>query len=242
MNTEYHRWYSPRLYRDMELLVYGHAGAKVLAFPTRDGRFNEHQHLGVVHALEDKINAGHLQLFCVDSIDKESFYGHWQHPADRIKRHIQFEEYILNEVMPFMASKNSHACTISLGCSLGAYHAANMAFRYPQYFQKLCAFSGRYDLNLSVDHFHNLFDGYYDEDIYFHTPTHYLPQLDCQWRLAHLRQMDMVFVIGKQDPFLGNNHHLSHILSSKGINHAMHEWDGRAHKGFYWRKMVGLYV
>lgn len=242
MNREYHRWHSPRLGRDMELLVFGHGGAKVLVFPTRHGRFYEYENLGIVHALAHKIQAGHLQLYCVDSIDTETFYCHWRHPADRIQRHIQFEEYILNEVMPLMASKNPHPCTIALGCSLGGFQATNIAFRHPHLFQKLCAFSGRYDLTLSVDSFRNLFDGYYDENIYHHTPTHFLPQLNCEWRLQHLRKMDIVFTIGKDDPFLDNNQHLSHILWLKGIWHAMHQWDGRAHRGRYWRQMVPLYV
>lgn len=242
MNREYHCWYSPRLWRDMELLVFGHAGAKVLVFPTRDGRFYEYEDLGIIHALSHKINAGHLQLYCVDNIVWETFYCSWNHPADRIRRHIQFEEYILNEVMPFMASNNPHPCTIAHGCSIGAFHAANIALRHPHLFQKLCAFSGRYDLTLHVDDFHNLFGGYYDENIYYHTPCHFLPQLDCEWRLQHLRQMDIVFTIGKEDPFLGNNHQLSEILWAKGIWHAMHEWDGRAHRGWYWRQMVPLYL
>ncbi|MEQ1530044.1 MAG: alpha/beta hydrolase-fold protein [Methylococcales bacterium] len=242
MNREYHCWYSERLSRNMELLVFGHTGAKVLVFPTRDGRFYEYEDLGIVHALADKIQAGHLQLYCVDSIDQESFYSDWSHPAYRIQRHMQFEEYILNEVMPLMAGKNAYPCTIAHGCSLGAYHATNIAFRHPHLFQKLCAFSGRYDLTLSVDHFHNLFHGYYDEHIYHHTPSHFLPQLDCDWRLQHLRGMDMVFAIGKQDPFIENNRYLSHLLWSKGIWHAMHEWDGRAHRGKYWRKMAPLYL
>jgi esterase/lipase superfamily enzyme len=242
MNREYHCWYSPRLGRDMELLVFGHAGAKVLVFPTRDGRFYEYENLGIVNALAHKIQEGHLQLYCVDSIDAETLYCHWECPDYRIRRHIQFEEYILNEVMPLMASKNPHPCTIAHGCSLGAFHATNLAFRHPQHFQKLCAFSGRYDLTMSVDHFHNLFGGYYDENIYFNTPSHFLPQLDCNWRLEHLRKMDIVFTIGKEDPFLANNRHLSHMLWSKGIWHAMHEWDGRAHRGRYWRQMVPLYL
>ena len=242
MNREYHCWHSPRLGRDMELLVFGHSGAKVLVFPTRDGRFYEYENLGIVHALAHKIHAGHIQLYCVDSIDTETFYCPWRHPADRIHRHIQFEEYILNEVMPFMASKNPHPCTIAHGCSLGGFHATNIAFRHPHLFQKLCAFSGRYDLTMPVDHFHNLFDSYYDENIYHNTPTHFLPQLDCEWRLQHLRRMDIVFAIGKEDPFFGNNQYLSHILWFKGIWHAMHEWDGRAHRGSYWRQMVALYV
>jgi esterase/lipase superfamily enzyme len=242
MNREYHAWRSPRLQRDMELLVFGHAGAKVLIFPTREGRFYEYENLGLVHALARKIDDGHLQLYCVDSIDNETFYGYWRHPAERIQYHIQFEEYILNEVIPLMASKNPHPCTIAHGCSLGAFHAANIAFRHPHLFQKLCAFSGRYDLTMRVDHFPDLFDGYYGESIYYHTPTHFLPQLECEWRLQHLRRLDIVFTIGKEDPFLGNNHHLSHILRLKGIPHALHEWEGRAHRGSYWRQMARLYV
>lgn len=226
----------------MELLVFGHAGAKVLAFPTRNGRFYEYENLGIIHSVKDKINAGYLQVYCVDSIDTETFYCQWSHPADRIQRHYQFEEYILNEVMPLMASKNSHPCTIAQGCSLGAYHAANIVFRHPHLFQKLCAFSGRYDLTLAVDDFRNLFDGYYDENIYHHTPTHFLPQLECDWRLAHLRNMDIVFAIGKEDPFLDNNLHLSHLLWFKGIWHAMHQWNGRAHSGKYWRQMIPYYL
>jgi esterase/lipase superfamily enzyme len=226
----------------MELLVFGHSGAKVLIFPTRNARFFEYENLGLVKALAHKIEAGHIQLYCVDSIDNETFYCHWRHPAERIQRYMQLEEYILAEVLPFMAKKNAYPCTIIHGCSLGAYHATNIAFRHPHLFQKLCAFSGRYDLTMSIDDFHDRFDGYYDENIYFNTPTHFLPQLDCTSKLEHLRNMDMVFIIGKEDPFLDNNHHLSHILWSKGIWHSMHEWDGRAHRGSYWRKMITLYI
>lgn len=242
MNREYHCWYSQRLERDMEWLLFGHAGAKVLIFPTREGRFYEYENLGIVDVLADKIDAGHLQLACLDSIDRETFYCDWRHPADRIQRHIQFEEYVLQEVLPFLARRNDHPCTIAHGCSLGAFHAANIAFRHPYLFQKLCAFSGRYDLTLAVESFHNLFNGYYDDNIYFNTPTHFLSGLDCAWRLEHLRRMDIVLAIGKEDPFLGNNHHLSHLLWSKGIGHALHEWDGRAHQGRSWRQMARIYV
>ena len=242
MNREYHHWYSPKLQRDMELLVFGHAGAKVLAFPTRDGRFYEYENIGVIDALAHKINAGHLQVYCIDSVDKESFYNHRVPPSERIKRHIQFEKYVLNEVFPFMAKKNTHPCTIAFGCSLGAFHAVNITFRHPHLFRKLCAFSGRYDLTLAVEYFYNLFDGYYDENVYFHTPSHFLPQLNCETRLQQLRKIDMVFAIGKQDPFLQNNHQLSESLWSKGIKHTLYEWDGRAHRGNSWRKMAALYL
>ncbi len=242
MNREYHRWYSQRLHRDMELLVFGHAGAKVLVFPTRDGRFHEYEDLRLVRSVAHKIAAGQLQLWCVDSIDWESFYCFWCHPADRIRRHILFEEYLLNEVMPLMRQKNDHPCTIAHGCSLGAFHAANIAFRHPNLFQKLVAFSGRYDLTLNVETFNDLFNGYYDENVYFHTPTHYLPNLSCTWRLEHLHRMDIEIVIGSEDPFLGNNRQMSEILHAKGIAHRLHTWEGRAHRGHFWRKMAPLYL
>jgi esterase/lipase superfamily enzyme len=242
MNREYHCWYSEKLERDMELLVFGHAGAKVLIFPTREGRFYEYENLGLVAVLEDKINAGFLQLYCVDSIDWDTVYCSWRHPADRIQQHNRFEDYVLSEVMPFMAEKNSHACTIVHGCSLGAFHAANIAFRHPHLFQKLCSFSGRYDLTISVEYFHNLFEGYYDDNIYFNMPTHYLPQLECEWRLEQLRQMHIILAIGREDPFFDNNMHLSQLLDSKNIAHELHIWDGRAHRGRYWRQMAKLYI
>ena len=242
MNREYHRWYSPRLERDMELLVFGHAGARVLVFPTRDGRFYEYEDLGLVQVLDARIAAGDLQLYCVDSVDRESFYCSGRRPAERIRRHMHFEEYVLHEVMPLMAMKNPNPCTIAHGCSLGAFHAANIAFRHPQRFNKLVAFSGRYDLTLNVECFRDLLDGHYDEDLFFHTPTHYLPGLEDPWRLNALRNMEVVLTVGAEDPFLPNNHRLSSILRDKQVFHQLHIWEGRAHQGCHWRRMAPLYI
>ena len=242
MKREYHKWWSPRLGRDMEMLVFGHAGARVLIFPTRYARFYEYEHLRMHEQIRDKIEAGHLQLFCVDSIDAESLYCWRAEPYWRIKRHMQYEEYILNEVFPLMNKLNPHPCTISHGCSLGAYHAANIAIRHPQLFNKLCIFSGRFDLTLEVESFSNLFSGFYNDDIYYHTPSHFLPGLTCEQRLGNLRNMEIVMVIGRKDPFLNNNLHMSRLLNEKGIKHELHLWDERAHSGYYWRKMVKIYL
>jgi esterase/lipase superfamily enzyme len=226
----------------MELLVFGHAGPKMLVFPTRDGRFYEYENMRMVNVLAAKINAGELQVYCVDSVDHESLYCFWAEPAGRIRRHIQFEQYILNEVLPFMAEKNPHPVTISHGCSLGAYHAVNIACRHPQHFQRLVAFSGRYDLTLAVENFSNLFNGYYDDDVYFHTPSHFVANLDCTCWIDYMRRMDVVLTIGAEDPFLDNNRQFSELLHRKGIPHQLHTWAERAHSGYYWRRMAPLYI
>lgn len=242
MNREYLRWYSPRLHRDMELLVFGHAGAKVLMFPTRDGRFWEYEKLGLVESLRDKLQAGQLQLYCIEGLASESFYSIHRHPAERLHRYTALEDYILHEVLPLMAEKNPHDCTVVHGCSLGAFQAANLVFRHPHLFRKLVAFSGRYDLTFSVESFSDLFDGYYDETVYYNTPMHFLPGMGNDWRLDKLRQVEIVLTIGNDDPFLDNNRLLSRILAEKQVGHQLHVWDGRAHRGSAWRQMAPLYI
>ncbi len=242
MNRDYLRWYSPRLDRDMELLVFGHAGAKVLVFPTRDGRFWEYERLGLVASLSQKLEAGQLQLYCIEGLASETFYGFDRHPADRIHRHEALEDYILHEVLPLMADRNRHDCTIVHGCSLGAFQAASLVFRHPHLFRKLVAFSGRYDLTIEVESFGNLLNGYYDSSVYFHTPTHFLPGLGDGWQLERLREVEIVLTIGRDDPFLDNNQHLSRLLADKHVGHQLHLWDGRAHRATEWRKMATLYI
>jgi esterase/lipase superfamily enzyme len=242
MKRDYHQWWSPRLDRSMELLVFGHGGARVLVFPTRGGCCFEHENLGITDWLRCKIENGHLQLFCLDSVDAESFYCWWAHPSGRIQRHLAYEAYILEEVFPFMNRINPHPCTISHGCSLGAYHATNLALRHPLLFNKLAAFSGRYDLTKPVDHFEDLLGGYYDDDVYFNMPLHFLPGLTDPATVEAIRHLDVVLAVGREDPFLSQNEELAELLRQKGAHVDLHYWDGEAHQGGAWRRMAGLYL
>ena len=98
MYRQYHKWYSHSLHRDMELLVFGHAGPPMLVFPSSMGAFFEFEDRGMVSAVADKLSHGGLQLFCVSSVDKESWYNRRAHPRDRVVRYLQYERYILNEM------------------------------------------------------------------------------------------------------------------------------------------------
>lgn len=242
MKRVHHRWYSPNLERDMDMLVFGEAGARVLVYPTRDGSFHEYEDLGIVASVADKIDGGHLQLYCVDNIAAETFYCFWKEPRHRILMHQSYEDYVLGEVLPFMDEQNSHACRIAHGCSLGAYLAADIAFRHPGRFHKLAAFSGRYDVTEPVEHFHDLLDGYFDDLVYFHNPSRFLPNLEDETTLATIRRLDIILTVGSEDPFYDNNRRLCHTLQEKAVPHQLHVWDGRAHKGSYWRKMAALYL
>jgi len=242
VNREYHHWHSPHLGREMELLVFGHAGARVLVFPTRDGRFFDYENWRMVDALRDKINAGCLQLYCLDSIDRESLYADWMVPADRMKRHADYENYVLREVAPFSAARNPDITLIAHGCSLGAYHAMNITLRHPDRFGKVVALSGRYDLTESVGSFRGLFDGHYDDAVYFNNPSHFLPGLCDAAILERLRRVEIVFAIGAEDAFVGNNRALSDTMTAKGMPHRFEVWEGEAHRPRAWREMVRLYL
>src|SRR5438552_820028 len=156
MNREYHKWWSPRLGRDMELLVFGHAGLPAIVFPTSQGRFFEFEDRGMVGAIWRKIESGGLQLYCVDSVDSESWYNKNVPPRWRIARHVQYEDYVLHEVVPLIKLKNSRWDLATTGCSFGAYHAMNLALRHPDLVSGSVSMGGAFDII-------QFLNGYYDD-------------------------------------------------------------------------------
>src|SRR5437588_4692462 len=146
MNREYHHWYSPYLERDMELLVFGHAGARVLVFPTSMGRFFQWEDTGMIAALGEQLDQGKIQLFCVDSVDAESWHAKGKPPAERAWRQVQYEQYLLDEVLPFTRLHNSNPFLMTTGTSFGADHAVNFSFRYPHLVDRVIGLSCLYDI------------------------------------------------------------------------------------------------
>jgi esterase/lipase superfamily enzyme len=227
----------------MELLVFGHGGDPVLFFPTRTARFFDYEDWQVIDALRKKIETGTIQVYCVDSADRESFYARDISPAERILRYLQYEKYILLEVMgELIQTQNPRPTIVAAGCSLGAYHAANLAFKHPHLFHKMVGLSGRYDLTTSMEHFDDLFEGYRDQTIYFNMPGLFIPYLDDPQIISQLKKMEIIFVVGEHDVFLENNRNISNALWARGIWNALHLWDGESHKARYWRHMVQIYL
>lgn len=242
INREYHKWYSPYLQRDMELLIFGDEGSPVLFFPTRTARFYDYEDWGVVDALHDKIASGKIQLFCLDSIDEESFYCKNIVPKERIKRHNEFEQYLLHELIPFVHQRNDDHELVSAGCSLGAYHAVNLAFRNPLLFKKVIGMSGRYDLTLQMNYFEDLFEGYWDENIYFNMPGQYVHNIQTGEQIAELQRLQIILVIGIKDAFLQNNIELSRSLTDRNITNTLCFQEGEAHKARYWGEVLNRFL
>ena len=139
----------------MELLAFGHAGARVIAFPTSMGRFFDWEDRGLVGALGEHLERGWLHLFCVDSVDSESWYAKWRSPADRVTRHVQYDRYLLDEVLPFTIQQNDNPFLMTTGASFGAYHAVNFALRYPELVKRTIGLSGAYNIRHWADGYSN---------------------------------------------------------------------------------------
>jgi esterase/lipase superfamily enzyme len=190
----------------------------------------------MIAALEGKIESGGLQIFCVDSVDMESWYNRKAAPRRRIARHLQYEDYVLNEVIPLVRGKNGDTHLAALGCSFGGYHAANIALRHPDIFTSMLSISGAFDIS-------SFLGGYYDLDCYFNLPTHYLPNLNDPWFLDRFRRNSYVLATGWDDQCLGQNQNLDRVLSEKGIPHQLHVWDSpNSHDWPTWQRMVREYL
>jgi esterase/lipase superfamily enzyme len=233
MNREYHKWFSSALGRDMELLVFGHGGTPLLVFPTSMGRFYDYEDRGMIHVISSRYEEGVVQAFCVDSADQESWYNKDTHPRQRVLRHLDYENYLLRDAIPFIRSRNASGSPITTGCSFGGYHAVNFALRHPDQVSGCVSMGGAFDI-------HQFLNGYYDDNCYFNCPPDFLPNLNDPWFLRLFGEFrKFVLATGERDICLYDNCLLSHIMSQKGIPHVLDVWgDGTGHDWLWWHQMA----
>src|SRR5262249_235868 len=124
MKREYYAWHSPALGRTMELLVFGHAGEPVVVFPTSSANFFDWEDFGLSAAVRDRIEDGKIQLFCLDSVDAESWSARRKPPASRVARDDDYDRYLVHEVVPLVRSRSSRPLTLA-GASFGGYHVVD---------------------------------------------------------------------------------------------------------------------
>jgi esterase/lipase superfamily enzyme len=241
MQVEYHKWYSPNLGQDMELKVYGYYGKPALVFPAQGSRFFEFEDMGMVGAVASFVEAGQIKLFTVDSVDNQSWSNEGAHPADRARRHEDYDRYIMQEVVPFMRQHSGGTTEkfLTTGVSMGGYHSANFFFRHPDVFDTVVSLSGLFRLN----HF---IGDYMDENVYFNSPLSYLPNLSDAAQLDQFRQGRIIICVGQgawEDEMLADAHQLKHVLEQKDIPHWMDFWGSDVnHDWPWWRKMLPYFL
>jgi esterase/lipase superfamily enzyme len=233
MNERYIKWYTPWLSREFEMLAFGNGGGlPLILFPTSFGRYYQNKDFGLVGSVSGHVHAGRVTVYCPDAIDLESFYNKSIHPADRMRSHNAYENVIVRDVFDLARRECSTHRVAVCGASLGAYHAANIAFRHPDAVSHFISLSGSFDIS-------SFFDGYHDNNVYFNSLYEYLPNMPDPWKYNH---MGIILGTGEWDNTRHESYRLSEILNSKGIKHWLDDGKWRGHDWNYWRDMLPYYL
>ena len=219
----------------MDLLVFGHAGARVLAFPTSRGTYHEWEDRKMPDVLGEQLLAGTLQLFCVASADDASWYDDSLGMHERAEWQARYDTFLTDEVLPRMAALNDDPTLITVGASFGGYHALCFAMRYPHLVTRVLSMSGLPDIK-------RLTKGWSDDAVYFQNPADFMRHEHDEARLAAFRRMDIILAVGRDDSLCPSNLEFSQTLWDRGIGNALRVWDGWAHDWPYWHQMMATYI
>ncbi len=242
MRIAHHKEYSRCLGRDMEFNVYGHGGKPALAFPCQDGRFFDWEGFGMVETLADYLEAGRLQLFTVDSIDRETVSQTDASPYDRVRRHETWVSYLTEELIPQVREINGTGRPfLSTGLSMGAYHAGNLFFRRPDLFDSVIALSGIYYDTLGI------YNGYMDEVVYLNDPCASLSGMPANHPYIELfNQRTIRICVGQgawKEPLLEGTRRLDAVLREKGIRAQVDYWGFDVnHDWPWWKKQIRYFL
>ena len=245
MEMQYFKSYSPALGRDMEMKVYGHAGRPVLFIPCQDGRFFDFENFKMTDVWSPWIESGQCMVFSIDTMDKETWSDKAGDPRSRILRHEQWMAYITQEVVPFIRGMvnerngwDGYPGIISFGCSLGATHAANLFFRFPDLFDGMLALSGIYTASYG-------WDGYMDEDVYRNSPVDFLAGMPADHPYIHrYNQNRGIICVGHGAwEMPESTERVDAICREKGIGVWVDHWGNDvAHDWDWWYKQVPYFV
>jgi len=245
MHVAYHKDYSRHLGRDMEHKRFGHAGRPVVMFPTSRGRFFQYEDTGTIGALSDFIESGRIQIWTLDGIDGESFFGSDPDLQQRIGRHEAYFRYVREEALPQLLGEAARSNggealkPVMCGCSMGAFHSANFVFRFPELTAGLIALSGVYSTR-------DFFGGALDGGIYFNSPLDYLAGLTDEVILEQLRAQRLFVCCGRgawEQRMLAETHQLEDVLRGKGIPAWVDFWGSDAsHDWPWWHRQLVYFM
>ena len=235
MRKEITSWYSPALRREMPIASYGHYGFAILLIPTAAADYLEYERFQLIQSLEPIINSGKLRVFSIDSINKESWLNYQMEPAHRAIRHNEFNQYVFNEVVPFIRNATSNETFIyTCGASFGALHAMNLFCKRPDILNGAISMSGVFDLTEYTR-------GYWDEQVYYNSPMHYIPNLTDSFYLDKLKASHHIHLCTGSGDFEDpdSSRRFASVLFDKGIWCDLDVWgvDVR-HDWSTWRNML----
>ncbi len=239
MKREITNWYSPALLKDMPIVTYGDYGFALLLIPTAAADYLEYERFQLIDYLAPHINSGKIKVFSVNSINTESWLNNEMLGEHKAIRQNQFNQYIFNEVIPFIKNSTSQQTPIiTCGASFGALHSMNLFLKRPDLINGVIAMSGVYNLMEYTK-------GFYDEQVYFNSPMHFIPNLTNHNTLQQIRSSNHIHILTGSGPHEAPDaaKEFASVLYSKGINYELDVWGSEwSHDWPTWRAMLPEYI
>ena len=225
-----------------DVIAYGHFGRPVVVFPSEGGRAWDYENNGMVDAVAPLLESGRVKLYCIDSFDAASWSAPHLTLEERARQHDRYEGWILHQVVPWIHDDcRGWQEALVTGCSLGAYHAANLALRHADLFPVAICLSGVYDLGSSGW-------GERGDAFYFHNPIDYVANLSGD-HLEWLRgRVHLVLVCGQgqwEDTTgaLDGTRRFAELLVTKGLGHELDLWGWDVpHDWPSWRSQIAHHL
>jgi esterase/lipase superfamily enzyme len=175
-----------------------------------------YEDFGMTDQLADYIDGGRIQLFVVDTVDRESWSPKDGNPEWRAERQEQYFHYIVEEAVPMIHDRNPEIPAVT-GFSMGANHAVITFLRRPDLFRGVIALSGVYD----SDYF---FDGWMNPTLYESSPERFLPGMRKDHPYIGLyNERKMILCVGQgawEEDGVRSLRYLESLFREKGI----HAW------------------
>ena len=242
MRREYAELPAPSLGGSGGVLAYGHYGRPVLVFPSEAGHCYDYENNGMVGAVADLVDGGRVKLYCVDSFDAGSWANRSLPLEERARRNTAYEAWITDAVVPFIAADcGGPQDIVATGCSLGAYHAANLALKRADLFRQALCLSGVYDISTYGW-------GERGDATYFNNPMDYVAHAD-GGHLDWLRSRVWLLLVCGQGQWedttgsLLSTRAFAGLLASKGVPHELDLWGYDVpHDWPSWRRQLGHHL
>ena len=221
----------------MTVKTYGAGGLPILVFPTQDAMSDNFENFGMIDTLKDFIDGETIQLFCVDTVDQETWSNVYGDKVWRAARQESYYRYIIEEVLPLIREKNSSGkLPIVTGCSLGGFHAAIVFLRRPELFAGMLSLSGVYDAKF-------FFDGWLNSVLYDNSPTDFLANMSPNHPYIELyNAKKIILCVGQgrwEEEGIRTTAIMRDIFKAKNISAQTDFWGFDVdHDWFWWKRQM----
>ena len=223
MRREHVSLYSPAIDTYGSVIAYGDHGRPLLVFPSQEGRPEDWEDRGMIGSIGWLIDEGRAKVYTIDSFDAQSWHDEGLPLEERARRHLLYEDWILEQVVPWIFEDcRGPQEIIVTGCSFGAYHAANFTLKRADLFPIAIGMSGVYDVSV-------VGGGERGDAVYFNNPMDYVGNLEGD-HLEWLRgRANLVLVCGQgqwEDTTgaLDSTKAFASRLAEKGLVHELDLW------------------